>query len=76
MTSSSNFGFELGRISINVDFEGFIVNSLLSHQRFNLSRALLDIICKSPRLLLLQTRQVSSANSRGVEFKTFQRSLI
>ena len=76
MTSYSNFGFELGRISINVDFDGFIVNSLLSHQRFNLSRALLDIICKSSRLLLLRTRQVLSANSRGVEFKTFRRLLI
>ena len=54
MTSSSNFGFELGRISINVDFDGFIVNSLLSHQRFNLSRALLDIVCKSSRLLLVK----------------------
>ena len=30
MASSSNIGFELGRIiSINVDFDGFIVNSLL-----------------------------------------------
>ena len=67
---SSNFGFELGQIRVNVDFDGFKVNSLLSHQRFNLSRALLDIICKSSRLLRLQSRQVLSANSRGVEFKT------
>ena len=54
----------------------YIVNSLLSHQRFNLSRALLDIICELSRLLLVQSRQVSSANSRGFEFKTFQKSLI
>ena len=76
MTSSSDFGFEVGRISINEDFDGFIVNSLLSHQHFNLSRTLFDLICKSSRLLLLQTKQVSSANSRGVEFKTFGTSLI
>ena len=76
MTSSSNFGLKLGRISINVDFDGFIVSLLLSHQQFTLSKALLDKICKSSRLLLLQTRQVSSANSHGVEFKTFRRSLI